>query len=62
MAGGEEDDYGDEEGEEGALIPGVSPEVAQSLQALVSNPTFPAIREKLLTEPEFSVMFMQNLQ
>ena len=58
-------DYGDEGDDgEGAGLEGlnVSPEVLQQIQALVSNPSFPMIRQRMLQDPAFSAQFLQQLQ
>ena len=53
--GGMGDDYGDE-GDEGVGMEGagVDPSVMQAIQALVSNPSFNLIRQRMLQDPNFS--------
>lgn len=69
-AGGQEGDggdYGDEDmdGEEGGAGLGnynLDPAVMQSIQSLVNNPSFPLIRQRIISDPQFSAQFMQQLQ
>ena len=72
---GAEEHYGDEgdAGEDagaGAGAGGVPPGLAnynidaqtmQQINALVSNPGFPLIRERMMQDPNFSAQFMQQL-
>jgi hypothetical protein len=55
---GQEDfqDYGDDEleGEGLGIDPNMDPAVLQSIQALMSNPSFPMIRQRMLQDPNFS--------
>lgn len=59
------DDYGDEGADAGAGGVGgglgnynLSPEVLQAIQALVNNPSFPMIRQRMIQDPNFSAQFM----
>lgn len=66
--GGEQDaDYGDEgeDGGEGGMGGlgqyNLDPATLQAIQALVSNPSFPMIRQRMIQDPNFSAQFMQQL-
>ena len=50
------DDEGDDAGAGGADLGSMnlSPEVMQQIQALVSNPSFPMIRQRMIQDPNFS--------
>lgn len=72
-AGGANGGYGDEamgdeevdEGEEGSADLGnynLDANTMQQIQALVSNPSFPMIRQRMVQDPNFSQQFMQQLQ
>lgn len=63
--------YGDEgmddegEDEEGSADFGnynLDPQTMQALQALVNNPSFPMIRQRMVQDPNFSQQFLQQLQ
>jgi UV excision repair protein RAD23 len=56
---GAEEDDGGEGGLEGL---NVDPAVMQGIQALMSNPSFPMIRQRMLQDPNFSAQFLQQLQ
>ena len=59
-------EYGDEDmgadGMGGIGNYNLDPAVIQAIQALVSNPSFPMIRQRMLQDPQFSAQFMQQLQ
>lgn len=65
--GGEDGGYGDEDmddGEEGSnplANYNLDPQTMQQIQALVSNPSFPMIRQRMMQDPNFSAQFMQQL-
>ena len=66
-AGGEYEDVADYGEEEGNLDPGalgnynIDPQTMAQIQALMQNPSFPMIRQRMLQDPNFSAQFMQNL-
>ena len=71
MGGGagaqDEPDYGDEGDEGGDGLGGLAQynldaPTMQAIQALVSNPSFPMIRQRMIQDPNFSTQFMQQLQ
>lgn len=58
---GDEDMAGEADGEAGAGLGqyNLDPQVLQQIQALVSNPSFPMIRQRMVQDPNFSQQFMQ---
>lgn len=42
------------EGEGLGIDPNMDPAVMQSIQALMNNPSFPMIRQRMLQDPNFS--------
>ena len=61
-------DYGDEEMADAGGAPGgglgqynLDPTTMQAIQALISNPSFPMIRQRMIQDPQFSAQFMQQL-
>ena len=58
-ADGMDDDYGDE-GDDGAGASAglgqynLDPQTLQAIQALVNNPSFPMIRQRMIQDPNFS--------
>lgn len=67
-AGGAEGDYedvGDYGEEEGSLDAGalgnynLDANTLAQIQALIQNPSFPMIRQRMLQDPNFSAQFMQ---
>ena len=61
--GQEEMDHGDQEVEgDGLDAYNLSPEVRQAINSLVTNPSFPQIRMRMIQDPNFSAQFMSQLQ
>ena len=54
---------GDEEGDPmgGLGQYNLDPATLQAIQALVNNPSFPMIRQRMIQDPNFSAQFMQQL-
>lgn len=62
MGDGDEDMGDEEDGMGGLAQYNLDENTLQAIQALVNNPSFPMIRQRMIQDPNFSASFMQQLQ